>query len=1190
MFQNYALVLKSSNRAQILFSRYFANSLGRKIGDYEEFDGILNIEKLKQLRIKKEFMEVPIHHQTSSELVKTVQRAAELQIKNPNLWSRCSTAIIDLVPSFKSKDLATIVNAYAKVGYRDQKLFKILARRIALNLEDARPVDLTIFLRSYSSLGIAHPALYELLCDELPDRMPLLSSRGISLVLESLAASNKQCPEVLKAALIQIESRGVSFDPFELINCARSILTLRKNAVLYSLANYNNTLEYAENSCPASLVQHAGELFADCMMRRVANFDPGQVIIMCGLLADLGQSHQESVLRAVEHVIATRALDLSPHDLPGCLQTLSKFNPEQVSLHALRRVAHAVSRHAHVLSPESVALAVEYIHRSGHSDDTLTNIAGTLLPQRLQEVSFAERTALLVGIANRMQSGIGSGAGLLVRSVVASLCRSLDEETAHLFENDGLEGPTFDPVPTGQLVKALEASIRIFPSLAKNILLSMVFTEDILEQATTDDMKNSHRSLITSALRHKKGVKSKWESMSHAEQFATLQILDQAFNSDVNTFIRRLLPSSDRTVTTLASGDAASPPANHLLFSGYHRPSLSPMLSATPYQEVSASAQTALRELLKYQRSLKREAKQRQATNDVAGDGPQPGRLWVPVEQTNVSKIDDEDDYLSEEVREKLRAEETRKIIQEASRMERQKEREKKLHQQVFLVQDYVSPPTFPVRTVSPPVSQPMPEDAQVLQSTIQLPSPGKAIKSLNEADLLGDISVDPRPEELTAFNLEVSHQNVNSNTDKNEEVEDDENDLLAALWEYLHSSSSKHKTPISALELLLAVAPASAPTTVVSAFKKFDENIPAGKYPLESLMESDLVDNKERFLNLLPGLLGLIAQSKQLFEENFGEKKMEELFLDGLETFLNNTHIDTATIVDANSSFKLQADALGAVIRAVQMWNDKNLMSDVSPALWDRLEALEVEGLNNSLKRGVIARSLQHIASEKSSLNLDEDSKNEDVTTWVNMKQEMDEKLPSIFFNASTRRAVAWEHQLAVNGSTVADIHNAHAIKNTTQARRSLNRPSGRDVARLVQLYACRASSKEEDIPQEMLILLASRLGEFQDKEFVFAVNLLRKHKLTDAEGKEFVTRAISRQKLTISSFTAVQKLKKDCELLGIDMEEGDEIWLDTKMAGQRVLGGFLTSVEGGDENVRSPAAFPTKSNATRDTPGFAA
>lgn len=203
-----------------------------KLSEYEEYEQTFNPS-----RIPKDFVRVPLHHQSAGELLESIVTAGQLRLQNPNFWRRCTTAVVDLANGFRVRELVSIINAYAKAKSKDEALFRCLAKHIACQAADCRASDLAVAVQAYARMAIRHEALFSVLALHIREKLPALSSRGVAMVMWSYGRLGMHHESLFETVMRQIVDTVETYSPLDVtqILSAMSSLMYRHASGLCSL-------------------------------------------------------------------------------------------------------------------------------------------------------------------------------------------------------------------------------------------------------------------------------------------------------------------------------------------------------------------------------------------------------------------------------------------------------------------------------------------------------------------------------------------------------------------------------------------------------------------------------------------------------------------------------------------------------------------------------------------------------------------------------------------------------------------------------------------------------------------------------------------------------------------------------------------------------------------------------------------
>lgn len=186
--------------------RHFAKKR-KKLDEYADYE----LDKSPKALPVETFVHTPIHLQTASELVKTIDTAATHSLTNANFWKRCATAVIDFKSVWRCRELATIVNAFAKVKYADSQVFDILSKFIALKATEFRPSEIAVIVNSYGRVGRPQRLLFDVLAQEIPTKFPHMGPKGITMVATGYAKLGHVHTGLMKSIADEVVDKAHSY-------------------------------------------------------------------------------------------------------------------------------------------------------------------------------------------------------------------------------------------------------------------------------------------------------------------------------------------------------------------------------------------------------------------------------------------------------------------------------------------------------------------------------------------------------------------------------------------------------------------------------------------------------------------------------------------------------------------------------------------------------------------------------------------------------------------------------------------------------------------------------------------------------------------------------------------------------------------------------------------------------------------
>lgn len=365
-------------------SRGFATKRQR-LDEYDSYEATVDPK-----RVPADFGRVPIHLQAAGELKETVTLAGRMRLANPNFWMRCSTAVKDLSGGFRAKELVSILNAYAKAGYRDAPLFHHLAQFIALQAHDCRASDLAVCLQAFARLGIRHESLFDILAWQCIRRIDELGPRGIATVAAAYGGVRHSHDGLFNNLAAHAEAQAETFCNIDLVQ------------LLWGCARVG--------------YRHSGllERCADQLIHRVPTCTVLETLTAAEAFASLG-FYRANLVSCLSEFFLCKIHSVPLRCLPTLLQTFTSFDkllgpsggppggPSALTANAAlyRAALPTVARQAHCFSLSELAAVDSALRSVGLTHDLLARALQQLLPQQAPHLSPQECVEMLHQTAAR---------------------------------------------------------------------------------------------------------------------------------------------------------------------------------------------------------------------------------------------------------------------------------------------------------------------------------------------------------------------------------------------------------------------------------------------------------------------------------------------------------------------------------------------------------------------------------------------------------------------------------------------------------------------------------------------------------------------------------------------------------------------------------------------------------------------
>ncbi|KAL8276044.1 hypothetical protein Esti_000038 [Eimeria stiedai] len=363
-------------------SRCFATKRQR-LDEYDVHEATLNPR-----RVPADFGKIPIHLQSAGELKETIVTAGRLRLTNPNFWMRCSSAVRDLVGAFRMRELAAIVNAYAKAGFRDAALFDHLAQPLALQAHDGRASDLAVCLQAFARLGIAHELLFDLLALQCIRKIEDLGPRGVATVAAAYGGVGLVNTRLFDKLSEQAQQQASAFCNLELTQLLWG----------FSRVGYRD----------AQLL----DCWADQLMQRLTTCTGLEVLTAAEAFVTLG-FHRADLVSSVSAFLLRRVQELPVRRLPMLLQTFVAFDrlacttggqrsvPLAANAALYKAVLPALARQAACFSVTELAAVDSALRSVGLTHEMLTGALQQVLHQHASQLSPDDCVGVLQEAAAR---------------------------------------------------------------------------------------------------------------------------------------------------------------------------------------------------------------------------------------------------------------------------------------------------------------------------------------------------------------------------------------------------------------------------------------------------------------------------------------------------------------------------------------------------------------------------------------------------------------------------------------------------------------------------------------------------------------------------------------------------------------------------------------------------------------------
>ncbi|CEL98031.1 unnamed protein product [Vitrella brassicaformis CCMP3155] len=347
--------------------RSFAKKRER-LSEYDKYEQTVNPQRIPY----QTFVRTPIHHMEAGQLIDTIETAGQLTLSNRNFWKRCSTALMDLASSLKTKELARAVIGFSKGSHADPKLFNVLSKYIALKATELTHTDMAVIVAGYGRLGIRHEPLFDVLAQELLHRLPHMAAKGVASVAFHYAKVDIYRKHLFDAVAREVIDKSNTYPPQELCQVAWAFSRL--NIVDEALVN----------------------VIAEEVKLGILHFSVPEVVAIAESLSRLG-CHQRDLAMTLEEHLATRLLELPLDHIPSLLSSFSRMRHRAFNFY--RRLSFMVIRAPRHLKPKEIGQILQALQTAGYRDTLLEETAATAVPHKLRSTLIEERVGMLESYA-----------------------------------------------------------------------------------------------------------------------------------------------------------------------------------------------------------------------------------------------------------------------------------------------------------------------------------------------------------------------------------------------------------------------------------------------------------------------------------------------------------------------------------------------------------------------------------------------------------------------------------------------------------------------------------------------------------------------------------------------------------------------------------------------------------------------
>ncbi|CDR96194.1 hypothetical protein, conserved [Babesia bigemina] len=164
----------------------------------------LNLKQKRNCIVAK-LAEIPIHHQSPEELLKTVvggkARFALFSVRNAgsncivvnrNFWLRCANAVLHHSNNFTATELIRIADSFGKVKHQDSSLFKEIAVRLLKCHESWRLNDIPRLLSAFRACSVFDEQLFSSALLIIQKNLESIGADDLTSILHSLTVTTEQ--------------------------------------------------------------------------------------------------------------------------------------------------------------------------------------------------------------------------------------------------------------------------------------------------------------------------------------------------------------------------------------------------------------------------------------------------------------------------------------------------------------------------------------------------------------------------------------------------------------------------------------------------------------------------------------------------------------------------------------------------------------------------------------------------------------------------------------------------------------------------------------------------------------------------------------------------------------------------------------------------------------------------------------
>ncbi|KEP66868.1 UNVERIFIED_CONTAM: hypothetical protein HHA_271240 [Hammondia hammondi] len=343
-----------------------------RLSEYDEYE-----QSTHPSRVPITFVNVPIHHQSASELVDTVVVAGRLRLKNPNFWRRCTTAVTDLVCGFRVRELVAIVNAYAKARYRDEQLFSCLAKAIGRQVSQCRPSDIAVAAQAFARMNIRECDFMDVLGGEASRRLHEMGPRGIAMLAWSYGRLGIFHDALFGGIFRELLDNVDAFSSLDLTQVIWAFGELKVSDV----AVLSRICDKLQSHLPHQTLSES--LICTHALPRILFFDHDVLSELRSLYVQRLRELPLAELPLLLHTFARLDRQCAPHERP----------PPSTRLHQL--LVKAILNNVSYYKPADIERARSSLAAAEMADDFLDDVVSFVLPSQIRAMTVQDKIGLL---------------------------------------------------------------------------------------------------------------------------------------------------------------------------------------------------------------------------------------------------------------------------------------------------------------------------------------------------------------------------------------------------------------------------------------------------------------------------------------------------------------------------------------------------------------------------------------------------------------------------------------------------------------------------------------------------------------------------------------------------------------------------------------------------------------------------